>query len=169
MITQDYEMAGIWVSVIFGTLIVLPIFYLGRAIFDEKVGFLSALFATVHPSLNISSGSVLTESTYHFFLATSVLFSWNAFSKGKFYHLLALDEVALSTLVGKGIQHSRQEGSDLLGFMVPQGHFYYKILRGMGFLPSLKTFLFMIYSHSDNGIFLSPDKWYVTWGDTDVI
>ena len=88
MITQDYEMAGIWVSVIFGTLIVLPIFYLGRAIFDEKVGFLSALFATVHPSLNISSGSVLTESTYHFLLATSVLFSWYAFHKGQFHYIL---------------------------------------------------------------------------------
>lgn len=87
-VTQDYEMAGIWVSVIFGTLIVLPIFYLGRAIFDEKVGFLSALLATVHPSLYISSGSVLTESTYHFFFATSVLFSWNAFNKGEFSGVL---------------------------------------------------------------------------------
>ena len=169
MITQDYEMAGIWVSVIFGTLIVLPIFYLGRSIFDEKVGFLSALFATVHPSLNISSGSVLTESTYHFFLATSVLFSWNAFSKGKFYHLLALDEAALSALVKRGIQHSQQEGVDLVGLIVPQGHLYYKILRKMGFLSSFKKFLFMVYPNSDKEMILSPEKWYVNWGDTDVI
>jgi 4-amino-4-deoxy-L-arabinose transferase-like glycosyltransferase len=88
MITQDYEMAGIWVSVIFGTLIILPVFYLGRVIFDEKIGFLSALLATVHPSLYISSGSVLTESTYHFFLVTSVLLGWYAFSKGGTRHPL---------------------------------------------------------------------------------
>ncbi len=83
--------------------------------------------------------------------------------------LLALDEEIASALVERGIQHSRQERADLLGFMLPQDHFYYRLLRRKGFLPSLKTFLFMIYSHSDKGIFLSPEKWYVTWGDTDVI
>jgi len=88
MITKDYEMAGIWVSVIFGALIVLPIFYLGRAIFDEKAGLLSALFAAVHPFLNIASGSVLTESTYYFLFATSVLFGWYAFTKARFAHTL---------------------------------------------------------------------------------
>ena len=91
------------------------------------------------------------------------------FNSAVIVDLLALDEVALSALVEKGIQHSRQEGTDLLGFMVPKVHPYYKILRGMGFLPSLKTFLFMIYPHSDREIFLSPEKWYVNWGDTDVI
>jgi hypothetical protein len=53
--------------------------------------------------------------------------------------------------------------------MVPKGHLYHKILREMGFLPSLKTFFFMIYTLSDRKIFFSPEKWYVNWGDTDVI
>jgi GNAT superfamily N-acetyltransferase len=83
--------------------------------------------------------------------------------------LLATDEGTLLTLVEKGIQHSREEGIDLLGFMVPRSHFYYKILRKNGFLPSLKTFKFMVYPHSDQKGFLSPKKWYVNWGDTDVI
>jgi hypothetical protein len=88
MITQDFEMAGIWVSVIFGALLVLPIFYLARAIFNEAVGTLSALFVAVHPFLYMSAGSVLTESTYHFLLATSVLFGWYAFTKAGFSHIL---------------------------------------------------------------------------------
>jgi hypothetical protein len=83
--------------------------------------------------------------------------------------LLALSEEALSVMVEKGIQHCRQERADLLGFMVPQGHPYSKILRKIGFLPSQKTFQFMVYPHSDEGMFLSPEKWYVNWGDTDVI
>ncbi len=83
--------------------------------------------------------------------------------------LLALNGNALSALVEKGIEHSRQEGADLLGFMVPKVHFYYEALRGMGFLPSLKTFQFMVYPHSDRKILFSPESWYVTWGDTDVI
>jgi len=27
----------------------------------------------------------------------------------------------------------------------------------------------MIYPHSSRDILLSPEKWYVNWGDTDVI
>ena len=91
------------------------------------------------------------------------------FNSAVIVDLLALDEEILPALVERGIQHSQQEGVDLLGFMVPQDHLYYKILRRRGFLPSLKTFLFMVYSPSDKNIFLSPKKWYVNWGDTDVI
>jgi hypothetical protein len=91
------------------------------------------------------------------------------FNSAVIVDLLAMDEETLLTLVERGIQHSRQEGADLLGFMVPQGHPYYKILRKKGFLRSPKIFQFMVYPHSDRKIFLSPEKWYVTWGDTDVI
>jgi len=91
------------------------------------------------------------------------------FNSAVIVDLLALDEITLTALVEKGIQHSRQEGSDLLSFMVPNVHLYYKILRGMGFLPSPKTFLFMIYPLSGREIFLSPENWYVNWGDSDVI
>ncbi len=83
--------------------------------------------------------------------------------------LLTLDEVTLSALVKRGIQYSQQEGADLLGFMVPQGHFYYKILGKMGFLHSFKTFLLMIYSHWNEEVLFDPKGWYVNWGDTDVI
>jgi len=91
------------------------------------------------------------------------------FNSAVIVDLLALDEVTLTALVEKGIEYSRQRGVDVLGFMVPKVHFYYKVLRETGFLPSLKTFLFMIYPHSGKEIFLSPDKWHVNWGDTDVI
>jgi len=91
------------------------------------------------------------------------------FNSAVIVDLLALDEVALTALVKKGIQYSRQEGTDLLAFMVPQDHPYNKVLRKSGFLPSPKTFQFMVYFHSKTEIFNSPEKWYVTWGDTDVI
>ena len=83
--------------------------------------------------------------------------------------LLAVDQMALSALVEKGIEHARQQRTDLLGFMVPRPHPYYQSLRREGFLRSPKTFQFMVYPHSDRKIFLSPERWYVTWGDTDVI
>lgn len=87
-LTPNDEIAGILVSVIFGALLILPVFYLGKAIFNEKVGIISALFATVHPFLYTPSGSVLSESIFHFLLASSVLFGWYAFRQGRFKDIL---------------------------------------------------------------------------------
>jgi hypothetical protein len=91
------------------------------------------------------------------------------FNSAVIVDLLALDGESVSALVKRGIEHSRDEGADLLGFMVPQGHSYYKRLRRMGFLPSFQTFRFMIYPHSKTEGILSSERWYVNWGDTDVI
>ncbi len=83
--------------------------------------------------------------------------------------LLALDSEIVPQLVEKGIEHSRQEGTDLLGFMVPKPHPYYHGLRRAGFLPSFKTFQFLVYSHRKEEVLFDPRGWYLTWGDTDVI
>jgi len=91
------------------------------------------------------------------------------FNSSVIVDLLALDEVTLTVLVERGIKHSRQEGADLLGVMVPKTHLYYSILRGMGFLHTFKTFLLMIYSHEKGRELFDPKAWYVNWGDTDVI
>jgi hypothetical protein len=60
-------------------------------------------------------------------------------------------------------------GADLLGCMIPQKHPYYQQLRGLRFIPSLKTFLFMVYRLAKEKVSLAPEAWYVNWGDTDVI
>ena len=87
-ITPNGELAGIWVSVIFGTLLVLPVFFLGREIFNKSVGLIAALFAVFHPLLYTASGSVLSESIYYFFMTTAVLFGWKAFCQGRFFQTI---------------------------------------------------------------------------------
>jgi len=91
------------------------------------------------------------------------------FNSAVIVDLLALDEDVLIALVKKGILHSKGQGVDLLGFMVPKFHSYYKLLRRCGFLSSFKAFLFMIYSHEEGKGLFDPRAWYVNWGDTDVI
>jgi GNAT superfamily N-acetyltransferase len=91
------------------------------------------------------------------------------FNSAVIVDLLAFDESVLIALVRKGILHSQREGADLLGFMVPKLHPYYKVLRHCGFLPSLKAFLLMIYSHEEGRGLFDAKAWYVNWGDTDVI
>ncbi len=91
------------------------------------------------------------------------------FNSAVIVDLLALDEETISALVNKGIRHSREEGDDLLGMMVPEDHLYNKLLRKKGFLPSPKTFHLIIYPQSDRKVLFSPESWYVNWGDNDVI
>jgi GNAT superfamily N-acetyltransferase len=91
------------------------------------------------------------------------------FNSAVIVDLLGLDEETVSALVEKGIQYSQTEGDDLLGMMVPQTHLYSKLLRKRGFLPSPKSFLLIVYPQSDREVPLSPESWYVNWGDSDVI
>ena len=62
------------------------------------------------------------------------------FNNAVIVDLIAVSEETLCALMATGIEHSEKEGVDLLGFMVPKGHAYHRILRQKGFLPSLKTF-----------------------------
>ena len=88
-VTGDFELAGILISVIFGTLLVIPVFYLGRELYDARVGMIAALLATVQPYLFKYSGSVLTESIYYFLVAAIILTALRSFNTGKpFYALL---------------------------------------------------------------------------------
>jgi len=83
--------------------------------------------------------------------------------------LLALNDQGFRKLVQWGIGQSEREGADLLGCMIPQWHPYYRALKGMGFLPSGKTFSYMIYRTEREKVPVASENWYVNWGDTDVI
>ncbi len=88
-VIPDWERAGILISILFGTFLVLPVFYLGKDIFDRQVGIISGLVVVVHPFLNSYSGSVLTESTYYFLAAIIVLAGWYAFTRGRIREVIA--------------------------------------------------------------------------------
>jgi len=72
----DVELAGRIVSLIFGTLTLLPVYYLGRRLFGEKITIFSIFLLIFHPYLAEFSGSVLSESVYTFLVALGVLVGW---------------------------------------------------------------------------------------------
>jgi 4-amino-4-deoxy-L-arabinose transferase-like glycosyltransferase len=92
----NYELSGVMVSWIFGVLVVIPVYFLTKRVFDERVGRFSSLLAAVQPTLYFYSGSVLSDSTYYFFLVLSAYVGWLAFEKGRFV-LVAL--FSLSTTI----------------------------------------------------------------------
>ena len=151
-ITKDYEAAGTWVSILFGTLTVLFVFYLGRAIFNEVVGIISALLAAVQPFLSIYSGSVLTESTYYFLTVCAALLGWKAFSRGRPYDALLFGLVtALAYLTRpEAVGFLFILGVWLLLFNPPQGRRHWLkrvgiiLLVILGFVASSSPYLIQI-------------------------
>jgi len=78
LLVGNLELAGKLVSLFFGTLTVIAIYAFAKRLFNEEVGFYSALLLTFHPYLAQFSGSVLTESTFTFFGVWNALIGWKA-------------------------------------------------------------------------------------------
>jgi len=74
--TAHVEIAGRFVSLFFGTLAIIPLFYLIKEALGQKVAIFSALFYSFHPYLVTYSGMLLTETTYWGLFVLSVYFFW---------------------------------------------------------------------------------------------
>jgi len=85
---SDFELAGKLISSFFGILVIFPVYFLGKQIFDRKVAFLSTLFLAIHPYIRRFSGDVLKESTYLFLLATAIWFTLRTLQREKIYPYL---------------------------------------------------------------------------------
>ena len=85
---NDFEVAGKLASTFFGVLMIFPVYFLGKRIFDQKIAFLSTLALVIHPYIRRFSGDVLKESTYLFLLATTFWYTWGTFQKEKRYLFL---------------------------------------------------------------------------------
>jgi 4-amino-4-deoxy-L-arabinose transferase-like glycosyltransferase len=69
----DYEFSGRIVSFFFGTLAIFLSFFIGRLVYDERVGLITALFVSVHHYMVRYSGEVLAEGLYYFLSASVTL------------------------------------------------------------------------------------------------
>lgn len=74
-------------STLAGVLLVIPMFYLGRALFDRRVGFWSALLFHCLPVSSRALSDGLTEGIYLLLTATLFLFALRGLRDGSFRHL----------------------------------------------------------------------------------
>ena len=84
-LVPDFEIAGKLISSFFGIMVIFPVYFLGKRIFDRKVAFLSVFLLVIHPYVRRFSADVLKESLYLFLLAASIWFSLRTFEKEKIY------------------------------------------------------------------------------------
>ncbi len=85
--TTLVEMTGRLLSLFFGTLAIIPLFYLVKGAVGQREAIFSALFYSFHPYLVTYSGMLLTEATYWGLLILSVYFFWTGLKKGKVWRM----------------------------------------------------------------------------------
>lgn len=78
----DREFSGRFVSLLAGSLLIIPAYFLIRDFFGRSAAYVGSVLLTLHPFLIKSSGWAMTESVYTLILTTCVLSGWYALSKG---------------------------------------------------------------------------------------
>jgi hypothetical protein len=81
-LVPDVELAGRLVSMIMGSLVVIPIYLLATEFFSRKAGIIASLLAVVWPSLRLWSGEVMSQSTYLTLHILAIYLVWRAFKQG---------------------------------------------------------------------------------------
>jgi 4-amino-4-deoxy-L-arabinose transferase-like glycosyltransferase len=86
--TTYIEMTGRLFSLFFGTMIVLPLYYLVKEAIGQREAIFSTLFCSFHPYLVTYSGMFLTEVTYGGLLILSIYLFWTGLKKEKIWRMM---------------------------------------------------------------------------------
>jgi len=73
-----FFLAGGLVSVVFGSLALMPIYLLTRRLLGQKAALICGLFFACHPVLSRYVADVLSEGAYSFFFLWGIYFAWRA-------------------------------------------------------------------------------------------
>jgi 4-amino-4-deoxy-L-arabinose transferase-like glycosyltransferase len=95
---QDANITFIVISILFSGLTVVAVYYLGKEIFDKKIGIIAAAIAMTSPNLWFHGEVALTNTIEAFFSALVALFCWRIY-KGK-HKYVWLSVVALAVAGG---------------------------------------------------------------------
>lgn len=99
LFVHDFIFSSQVISIIAGSMVVFPLFYLARKLFGPRVGYISLGLFIVYPALAISSVSVLPGPFFTFLLITSIYLGSIAIEGKKRYSFLAGITIGFSFLV----------------------------------------------------------------------
>jgi 4-amino-4-deoxy-L-arabinose transferase-like glycosyltransferase len=80
LLTHQSELAGRLISVIMGTLLVLPIYFITLHLYNRKVAHVAALLTACHPLLVGFASTVFSETTYMTFVLSGAYWSLRCLS-----------------------------------------------------------------------------------------
>ncbi len=83
VILKNYILSGYVVVAIFGTLLVVPTYLLGRELIGERVGLMAAALMAIMPFYVGTSEYIYTETVYVFFLLSGLYFGWTMLKRNR--------------------------------------------------------------------------------------
>ncbi|MGB8658173.1 MAG: glycosyltransferase family 39 protein [Candidatus Zixiibacteriota bacterium] len=89
LLTGSLETAAFTVSLFWGSLIVVPFFFLAKRIFNYQAAYIGSVLVAFFPALVVISAIPLSEATYTLFFLVTVLFGWLLVSGRSFLSALA--------------------------------------------------------------------------------
>lgn len=75
-VLRDYVLSGYVVVTIFGCLLLVPVFLLGKEFFGERVGLMAAALMAVEPFFVGTTEYIYNEGLYIFFLYLALYYGW---------------------------------------------------------------------------------------------
>lgn len=104
---SNWETAGRMVSVIFGSLAVLPFYYLAKRYFNMKITVIASLFFVINPRLVEYSSNVIREGIFWFFSITALWIANEGIMKKKWIFMVCssffVGLAALTRMEGVGL------------------------------------------------------------------
>jgi len=113
-------LAGQVVSLVSGSLLVVPIYLLGKDLFGQRAGFLTGIIVAFHPYLARVSADVLSEGLYVFLFAGAVCAAWKSLKTRSLVGLF------LTGILGALAYLTRPEG---IGVVIVAGFWIFMIQR----------------------------------------
>jgi 4-amino-4-deoxy-L-arabinose transferase-like glycosyltransferase len=83
LLLHDWEFSGKMVSVVFGSLTIIPLFFLVRGLFNQNTAIVSAILYGIHPRFVEYSSDILREPVFWFFSIVSLWLAWEGVSRKK--------------------------------------------------------------------------------------
>src|SRR3990172_5573927 len=74
--TGDIELSGVLISAVAGALVIIPVFYLAKVIYNEKAAWICSVLILFSPALIRWSGVMLTESLFITLFVSGIAFCW---------------------------------------------------------------------------------------------
>ena len=84
LVFRDIETGGKFVSVLAGSVLVIPLYSLIRVLYGKEAAFIGAVLVAIHPTLIHYSTALLTESTYATLFVTVLFAGLRALSGGAY-------------------------------------------------------------------------------------
>ncbi len=82
LIVSNGELAARLISIIFGALLILPVYGLARRIYDQKVALIAAAITAVYPALTYISSITYADSLYLFLITSAMYTGYRALQSG---------------------------------------------------------------------------------------